>query len=503
MVVERAAQVIVVGAGPTGLMLVCELKLMGVDVLLIEKRPTGTAGESRAPGINARTMEVFEQRGIADRFLERGRRMPIVLFSGLPMLPGKLDEGWPDALILPQHETERLLAERATELGVVISWSTQFLHLVQDATGVDVAVADSQGVQILRADYVIGCDGGHSGVRRACGATSDGDDAQSHWLVADVKFDKPPADHESFGRNLRVGTYQLSRAEPGWHRVSIMSVTPPLDRAAPVTLAELRQALLDGLGKDFGLCQARWMSRFTDGFRQVHSYRYGRVLLAGDACHTHAPIGGQGLNLGVQDAVNLGWKLAAVLLDGAPDSLLDTYDRERHAVGNDVLQLSRAQTALIKPGRQIDALREVMEDMLALPELARKYAGILSGIGLRYSWGEGQHPLVGRRMPNLALDMGGDETDVFTLLHRGRPVLLALDGATASVPPRWRERVDVREVSSTPSEEAFWWFPAIGAVPRLSAALLRPDGYVAWASEPGDTGPADALLPGVLRTWLG
>lgn len=502
MTPDHTAQVIVVGAGPTGLMLACELRLLGVDVLLLEKRATGTTGESRAPGINARTMEVFGQRGLADRFFEHGRRMPVVLFSGIPMMPGKVDPGWPDALILPQHQTERLLAERARELGVRFLWATRFLHLIQDEAGVDVFAAGDNGLQALRADYVVGSDGGRSGVRDACGAVSEGDDPQSHWLVADVQFDNPPADHEAFGRNVRVGTYQLSRAEPGWFRVSIMTLTPPVDRSAPVTLDELRQALLDGVGKDFGLREARWMSRFTDGFRQVERYRYGRVLLAGDACHTHAPIGGQGLNLGVQDAVNLGWKLAAVLKDNAPDSLLDTYDRERHTVGSEVLQLARAQTALIKPGRQVDALRDVFAGMLESPELTRRYAGILSGISLRYPWGEGEHPLVGRRMPNLALRVADEPTDVFALLNPGRPLLLTFGGTTVVVADRWRDRVSVVDARTELECDPVWQFPAIGSVPRPSAVFVRPDGYVAWVAESGD-GPAIELSPDVLLTWLG
>lgn len=469
---EDCPDVIVVGAGPTGLMLACELKLMGVNVQVLERRSANTTGESRAPGINARTLQVLAQRGLADRFLARGRVLPAVLFSGIPMQPAG---DWPHALILPQHETERLLAERAAELGVPIRWSTQLVHLGHDDAGVSVLVDDG-AVQQLRAAYLVGCDGGQSSVRRLLGARFDGDDPLSHWVVADVQLDAPPAGRAAFGRNERIGTYQVSRVEPDWYRVSLMKVTPPSDRSAPVTLAELRQMLIEGLGTDFGLRQARWMSRFTDGFRQVAEYRHGRVFLAGDAAHTHAPIGGQGLNLGIQDAINLGWKLAAVLQGSAPE-LLDTYHAERHPIAQEVLRLARAQTALIKPGAQIDALRSVVVEMLAVPEVTRRVAGFLSGLDHRYPLGD-EHPLLGRSLPGVEL-------------RAGRPALLVFEGAV-EVPASLAPRLDVVEIRNQS-----WTLPALGAVPPLSAAFVRPDGHVAWVA------PSREPLATALERWLG
>ncbi|WP_180903414.1 FAD-dependent monooxygenase [Martelella soudanensis] len=483
----RGSQVTVVGAGPTGLMLACELKLLGVNVTVVERRSTGT-GESRAPGINARTMEIFGQRGLADLFLEKGRPLPAVLFSGIPMFPGEIEACWPDALILPQHETERILTDRAIELGVAIEWGAELLHFSQDAGNVKMLVQTRDGIQQLHADYLVGCDGGHSTVRRLCGATFHGDDPVSHWVVADVQLDSPPSDKDSFGRNIRVGTYQVSRIEPDWFRVSLMRMTPPADRSAPVTLQELRQTLFDGLGTDYGLRRARWISRFADGFRQVDRYRNGRVFLAGDAGHTHSPIGGQGLNLGIQDAVNLGWKLATVINHGASDTVLDTYHEERHPVAEGVLQIAKAQTALIKPGSQIEALRHIVSQMLAVPEVTLNLAGTLSGLSLRYAWGDGRHPLVGRRMPNLMLDTRWGKRDVFSFMHAARPVLFGFgDSAGLAIPDRWASRVDVVEGSpEVDQEDSMWRLPVTGRVPALASAFVRPDGYVAWVGSAGE-----------------
>jgi len=497
-------QITVVGAGPTGLMLACELKLMGADVAVIEKRASGT-GESRAPGINARTMEILEQRGLAEQFCEKGKPLRAVLFSGMPMSPVDVDPGWPDALILPQRETERLLAKRAVELGVTIRHSVELIHLSQDADGVDLLVVDQGKAETLRARYVVGCDGGHSAVRRACGGRLNGDDPLSHWVVADVQLDTPPDARSAFGRNVRIGTYQVSQVEPGWYRVSLMKIAPPLDRSAPVTLDELRQAMFEGIGTDYGLSHARWMSRFTDGFRQVERYRYARIFLAGDAAHTHAPIGGQGLNLGIQDAVNLGWKLAAVITRGAPETLLDTYHDERHPVAESVLRLTKAQTALIKPGIQIEALRQVVMQMIAVPEVTRDLSGTLSGLSLRYPWGrDHHHPLVGRRMPNMPLSIRSGEGDVFGLMTAGKPLLLIFDESEEYLMPdhlaSWVEHLKV--VPQMDGDDSAWRFPVVGSVPPLGAAFVRPDGYVAWVSlKDNPASPASCIE--AMNRWLG
>jgi 2-polyprenyl-6-methoxyphenol hydroxylase-like FAD-dependent oxidoreductase len=498
---QSTTQVVVVGAGPTGLMLAGELKLAGVDVVVAERRPTGTVGESRAPGIQARTMEVFEQRGLHPQFLDRGRVMPAVLFSGIAMYPGQFDPEWPTGLILAQHETERSLGGWAAELGVPILWSTEVVDVRPEGDGVDVVVDGESGPKTLRAEFVVGCDGGRSAVRKACAIPFAGDDAVSHWLVADARLDSPPDGGVPFGRNERIGSFQISRTEPDWFRLSLITRTPPSDRTVPVSLEELRGAMLDGLGTDYGLREARWMSRFSDATRQAAEYRRGRALLAGDAAHTHTPIGGQGLNLGIQDAVNLGWKLAAVI-HGEADSLLDTYHRERHTVAQTMLQWTQAQTALIKPGKQIDAMRGVMADLLGVPDVATRLGALLSGLGLQYPL-SGTHPLIGRRMPNLSMTTSRGVTSVFGLLHQARHVLLNFgsDGLTA-VPAPWTDRVDYvdAQLDIAPSEGS-WRLPVFGSVPAVNAVLIRPDGYVSWVNPDKQPADLDALTV-ALTTWL-
>lgn len=501
---ESVYDVIVAGAGPTGLMLACELQLTGVRVAVLERRAHGTAGESRAPGINARTMELFRMRGLAAKFEEAGQPLPAVLFSGMPMLPKALDPAWPNALILPQHQTERLLMEHALSLGVSFHWSTELLYFTQSTDAVDIVVQQQGQLKNYTAKYLAGCDGGNSVVRRICGERFTGLDPVAHWIVADVQLANPPAENERFGRNLRIGTYQVSSVEKDWFRVSLMKVTPPLDRSAPVTLAELRQAMQEGIGTDFGLQTARWMSRFGDGFRQVTQYRYQRVFLLGDAAHTHSPIGGQGLNLGIQDAMNLGWKLGRVVRGEAPDQLLDTFEQERHPVGSAVLASAMAQTALIKPGVQNEALRSVVSSMLAVPAVTLQLARQLSGLGVRYSWGDGQHPLVGQRVPNFAFRTDTGETDLFSLMRAGRPLLLQFgQHPPVALPETYRSQVDV--IAGDPIVELTangWKLAAVDEVPALCSAFIRPDGFVAWA-QPLDQAFDGATLSTALAHWLG
>ncbi|WP_435593599.1 FAD-dependent monooxygenase [Nocardia sp. bgisy118] len=496
-------QVVIAGAGPTGLMLAAELRLAGVDVVVVERRAAGTVGESRAPGINARSLEILTQRGLGEEFVSRGKVLPGVLFSGIPMAPRDLDPGWPSALILPQHHTERILAARAVELGARFAWATAVVDLRQDDDGVEVFVEGPSGPATICADYLVGCDGGHSAVRRICDIPFPGDEPLSWWVVGDVRLDSPPDGNGVFGRNERIGTYQISRAEPGWFRLSLMRATPPADRTAPVTLDELREVMRDGLGTDYGLSQARWLSRFSDGFRQITDYRHRRVFLAGDAGHIHSPIGGQGLNLGIQDAVNLGWKLAAVIDGPAPDTLLDTYNQERHPVAATVLQLTKAQTALIKPGAQNDALRAVVADMLAVPETCLRLSGILSGLSLRYPLGD-THPLLGRRVPNLTLSTDQGTTEVFDLLRQARPLLINFDtdGLTGT-PAGWADRVEYIEARRDRALSASKWnLPVFGEVPACGAVFVRPDGYVAWVN-PATTPIAREALTAALDRWLG
>lgn len=493
--IEKSYDIIVAGAGPTGLMLACELKLMGLNVAILERRAHGTTGESRAPGINARTMEIFKMRGLAEKFEYLGKSLQAVLFSGMPMNPKAIDSEFPDALILPQHQTERILAERAIELGVDIHWSTELLYFHQNSEVVDIFVQQDEQMKNFTAKYLAGCDGGNSVVRKLCGETFTGEDPLSDWVVADVQLDTPPAENERFGRNIKIGTYQVSSVEDGWFRVSLMKTTPPIDRSAPVTLDELRQTMIEGIGTDFGLRSARWMSRFSDGFRQVTKYRYGRVFLLGDAAHTHSPIGGQGLNLGVQDAMNLGWKLGSVITGKASVSLLDSFEEERHPVGANVLQMAKAQTALIKPGSQIEALRAVVGTMLQVPEVTFRLSKILSGLGVHYAWGEGHHPLTGQRIPNLKLLLNDKETDLFALMHRARPIFLNFGSESkVQIPEAYLSHIDmINAIPKAAGNNSVWKLPAVGEVPAIQSLLIRPDGFVVWVQEKGELFDSNTL----------
>ena len=491
------APVVIAGAGPVGLMLAAELRLGGIEVLVVERRPAGTVGESRAPGINARSIEVFDQRGLAGPFRAAGHPLSGVMFSGIMLDPQGIDPGWPEALILPQHQTERILAARAVELGARIQWATEVTGIAQDQDGVEVQLLSANGPERLRAAYLVGCDGGHSTVRKSSGIDFPGLPGETWWMVGDLDLASPP--EQAFGYNDRVGFYQISRTEPGWIRLSVMRRTPPPDPEQPATLDEIREAMIYAFGTDHGLRGARWMSRWSDGYRHAATYRDNRVFLAGDAAHIHTPVGGQGLNVGIQDAVNLGWKLAAVLRGDAPDSLLDTYHDERHPAGADALKWSMAQTEVLKPGRRREAVREIFSDLLAAPQATLHLAGGLSGLGLRYPLGE-YHPLVGRRMPNLALT--GD-TDVFTLLHDARPLLIDLgaDGMTGTVAP-WADRIKHVTAKYEPDERGgLWHFPVFGDLPPFEAVLVRPDGYVAWV-QPAAAPLTSSALTDALTRWV-
>ncbi|WP_063725722.1 FAD-dependent monooxygenase [Cryptosporangium arvum] len=466
-------------------------------MLVVERRPAGTVGESRAPGINARSLEILAQRGLADTFRAAGKPMPGVLFSGILLDPRSIDPAWPDALILPQHQSERILAERAAELGARFQWSTEVTGIDQDQDGVDVQLLSVNGPERVRAAYLVGCDGGRSTVRTSSGIEFPGLPGETWWVVGDLDLAAPP--DQGFGYNDRVGFYQISRTEPDWIRLSVMRQNPPRDPDQPTTLDEIREAMIHAFGTDYGLRGARWMSRWSDGYRHAATYRAQRVFLAGDAAHIHTPVGGQGLNLGIQDAVNLGWKLAAVLRGDAPDSLLDTYHAERYPVGANALKWSMAQTEVLKPGRRREAVREIFSDLLAAPQATLQLAGGLSGLALRYPLGD-YHPLLGRRMPNLALTGG---TDVFTLLHDARPVLIDLgaEGITDTLAP-WADRITHVTAEYRPDErEGLWHVPVFGDIPPFAAALIRPDGYVAWV-QPAATPFEPTTLTDALTRWV-
>jgi len=503
---STTSQVIIAGAGPVGLMLAAELRLAGINVLVVEQRPAGTIGESRAPGINARTMEIFAQRGLADEFRSRGKELPFVVFAAIPMDPRSVDPDWPAALILPQHETERILLARAEELGARIRWSAAATRVEQDGDGVTLQIETTTGTETVRGTFLVGCDGGRSTIRTSSAIPFPGLAPQTWWVVGDLDLAEPPSAGGAFGNNDRVGYYQVSQTEPNWYRLSLMRQTPPDDPAQPVTLDEIRQTMIEGLGTDHGLRGARWMSRWSDGFHHAERYRDRRVFLAGDAAHTHTPIGGQGLNVGIQDAVNLGWKLAAVLNRDAPDALLDTYHHERWPIAAAALKQSMAQTELVKPGPRRAAIRDVFDSLLTNPTTVLQLSSELSGLGLRYPFGEG-HPLLGRRLPNLTLldartsdahasdETGPGTTNVFTLLRDGRPLLLDLTGTqTAQALTTHQERVQVVTARYLPQRrDDLWHLPVFGDVAPFDAALVRPDGYVAWIKPAAEPLDADAL----------
>src|ERR1700736_2769867 len=459
--------VVVAGGGPTGMMLAAELALAEVDVVIVERRGTPDPDRAVAGGLHARTIEVLDQRGVADRFLEEGKAMQIQGFGRIPLdisdFPSRHNYG----LALPQIQTERLLATWVNELGVPTMREREVTGFTQDDTGVDVALSDGTS---LRADYLVGCDGGRSVIRKAAGIEFAGWGPSTSWLMADVEMVEKP----EFG--LRPGG-GIGPVEGG-DRIRVVLTESQVDHTGEPTLQDVSAALIAADGTDYSVHSLTWSSRFTDNTRQAASYRKGRILLAGDAAHVHAPLGGQGLNLGVQDAVNLGWKLSQVVKKTSPMSLLDTYHDERHPVGVRVLQNTMAQVALTSPGDRHQALRDTMTDLLSMDEPRQSFAAMMSGLDIHYDLGEG-HPLLGRRMPDLDLATASGPLRVFTLLHDAMPVLLNLGEPGGFDITPWADRVQLIEAKYVGT----WELPAIGAVTAPTAVLIRPDGYVAWVGD--------------------
>ena len=491
--------VVIAGAGPTGLMLACELRLAGAEVVVAERLPQ-RSGESRAGGIHSRTLEILDQRGILDRFLAEGELQPVGHFSGLYLDFDESESRHPYPLMILQSAIERLLEEWAGELGVTVRRSHEVRAVRQDDRGVTVDLATGTGAgTALRARYLVGCDGGRSTVRKLAGINFPGTEATMTALIGDVELPDLPEDYV-WVRRTPVGDYSAIAFEPGWHRV----ITSEFDRVAgrdePVTFERLRQSLVRVAGTDFGMRNPRWVSRFNDAARQADRYRSGRVLLAGDAAHIHFPAGGQGLNMGVQDAVNLGWKLGSVVRGRAPESLLDSYHAERHPVAERVLHNTRAQSALVRPGPQTDALREVFSSLMVFDDVNRYLRHLLTGLDIRYPL-DGEHPLTGRRVPDADLKSSEGIVGVHELLHAARPVLLDLHGGAgpAAAARGWADRVEVVEARSA---DELWPVPALGEIPAPAALLIRPDGHVAWAAGP-DRVPDTAALTAALTTWCG
>ncbi|MGH9099422.1 MAG: FAD-dependent monooxygenase, partial [Acidimicrobiales bacterium] len=428
---------------------------------------------------------VLDQRGVAERFLAEGTAMQVQSFATIPLDISDFPTRHNYGLALWQSHFERILEGWIAELGVPIFRERAVTGLTQDATGVDVGLSDGSS---LRARYVVGCDGGRSVVRKAAGVDFTGWDPSKSTLIAEAQMS------EETPRGIRhdgAGVHGIHRMEDGTS-VRVVVTEPRLVADGEPTMRDLRDALVAVWGTDFGVHSPTWISRFTDMARQASSYRKDRVLLAGDAAHVHYPIGGQGLNTGVQDAVNLGWKLAQVVKGISPETLLDTYHAERHPVGARVLHYTLAQTALSRSDPRVDALRESLSELLAMDGPRKQFAAMISGLDIRYDLGEG-HPLRGRRMPDLDLLTENGPTRVCTLLHDARPVLLDLGDTTFDISP-WSDRV--RMVGAT--HVGVWELPVVGEVPGPAAVLIRPDGYVAWA---GDF--TDPELPRALTHWFG
>ena len=477
--------VVIVGGGPTGLMLAGELALAGVDVVIVERRASQELAGSRARGLHSRTIEILDQRGIADRFLSQGQVFQVVHFH-VPLDVSDFPTRHNYVLGLGQNHIERILAEWVGELAVPIYRGREVTGFAQDDTGVDVALSDGAS---LRAGYLVGCDGGRSLIRKAAGIEFTGWDPTASWLIAEVEMAEEPK--WGFHQDA-VGIHAIGKVENGG-LAGVVLTEPQLQLDSEPHLRDVSEALVAVYGTDYGIHSPTWISRFTDVTRQAAAYRDRRVLLAGDAAHVHPQVGGQGLNIGVQDAVNLGWKLAQVVKRTSPEILLDTYHAERHPVAARVLRNTMAQVALRRTDDRTKALGDTVSELLGMDEPRRRLAAEMSGLGIHYDLGEG-HKLLGRRMPDLDLVSANDPLRIFTLLHDARPVLLNLGEPGGLDITPWADRVQVVDAKCGGT----WELPVLGAVTAPAAVLIRPDGYVAWVGEPNDLGLADALT-----AWFG
>ncbi|MEA2297332.1 MAG: 3-(3-hydroxy-phenyl)propionate hydroxylase [Solirubrobacteraceae bacterium] len=489
--------VVIAGGGPAGMMLAAELALAKVDVAIVERRPDHVLAGSRAGGFHSRTIEVLDQRGVADRFLAEGQVAQAAMLATTVLDMSDFPTRHPYSLGIWQNQIERIMAAWIAELPVRIYYGCEVTGFAQDDAGVDVGLS---GGQSLRAQYLVGCDGGRSVIRKAAGVAFPGWDPTTSNLIAEVEMAEEPElgirrdGHgiHGLGRvNYEIRDGEVVYLDGG--PVRVMVTERHTGPAGEPTLRDLSQALITVYGRDFGIHSPTWISRFTDMTRQAAAYRAGRVLLAGDSAHVHYPAGGQGLSLGVQDAVNLGWKLAQVVNGTSPESLLDTYQDERHPVGARALRHTMAQTALQRGDERVKALADVVSELAIMDEPRKRLAGTISGLDIHYDLGEG-HPLLGRRMPDLDLVTADGRLRVFELLHDARPVLLNLGEPGGLEITPWADRVQLIEASY----EGEWELPVLGAVTAPTAVLIRPDGYVAWVADQTGLGLRQALT-----TWFG
>ncbi|MEB3030645.1 FAD-dependent monooxygenase [[Mycobacterium] nativiensis] len=497
-VTERASgPVIIAGAGPTGLTLATELRRGGAEVVLLERRPHRGVDGSRAAGMQPRTIELLDQRGVAERFLAVGPQSNLGNFAGILLDYSVLPSRFPYAINILQAETEQILEDIADELGVCVCWSSEVTGARDTGGGVAVTVEGPGGTETITGSYLVGCDGGRSVVRQLIDVGFSGTDSTMMCLIGDVELDDPPP-WPMFLQRRERGSITAVQFRPGWYRICTSERKVEDGPTGPVTLEELKASTLRVAGTDFGMHDPTWLSRFGDAVRQADRYRVERVLLAGDAAHIHLPAGGQGMNMGIQDAFNLGWKLAMVLRGEAPESLLDTYHSERHAADAEMLKVIRAQSVIVEPGRRADDLFDMVKHLVGFPDANDYLAAVQSGLGIRYAI-PGDHQLLGRRVPDADINSATGATRIYELLNAARPVVLDFSstsdlGAAAN---DWAGLVDVIKAQSTADT---WAVPGLGMIPVPAAVLIRPDGYVGWVDN-GDHDP-DGLRES-LTTWCG
>ncbi|RSN11638.1 FAD-dependent oxidoreductase [Nonomuraea sp. WAC 01424] len=479
--------VIVVGAGPTGLMLAAELGLAGVNAVVVE-RLAQRSGQSKALGIQPRSAEALELRGLLEPLMDRAiQRVAGGHFAGLRLDYTAWDTRYPYSIGIPQGRVEALLEERLGELGVRVLRGREVAALSQDADGVEATLRGPQGESRLTARFLVGCDGGRSTVRELLGIGFPGLDGKLLSVVADITISDPDdAVPETWTLPVmtpdKYGKGYIAPIGDGVHRFLFYGPEQQkLPRDSPITEEEVQRALHHEFGPGVRLTGIRWASRFSDASRQVERYRHGRILLAGDAAHIHSPSGGQGLNLGLQDAFNLGWKLAGEIGGWAPDGLLDTYHSERHPVAARVLANTRAQAVLLVHDEENLALRDIVEQLVRVPQANRIVAGMISGLDIRHDLPGPRHHLLGRHVPDLDLETPSGPDRVARLLRDGRGLLLttADEAAFTEAAGPWSARIGRAHVKAD-----------LGA----DAVLIRPDGYVCWAgSATGTAGLTEAL----------
>ncbi|MFI7617565.1 FAD-dependent monooxygenase [Nonomuraea terrae] len=478
--------VLIVGAGPTGLLLAGDLAARGVACMIVEREPGGSK-LSRAFVVHARTLEQLDARGVADELIETGAIFETMrLFGNLELDMSLLRSRFPFLLCTPQYNTERVLENRASRLGVEVLRGIEVVGLRQDADGVDVSMRIAGTVHTRRAKFAVGADGVRSVVRDTLGVPFLGRSAVDSVMLADVRLSRLPAHELALLSTSGEGFCFIAPFGDGRYRIIAWDRRRPLPSSAPVTLQEVSDIARRVMGSDLGLHDVRWLTRFHSDERQVPDYRVGRVFLAGDAAHVHSPLGGQGMNTGLQDAANLGWKLAAAVQGWAPDGLLDSYHAERHPVGSMVLALSgRLLTTALARTRRARAIRATLPIINLLPPAARRLRETMSGLSISYSVPPGSHPLVGRRVPDVLLT--GEAQRLYEALRAGRFVLLA----SADEPAVMGIPLPATVMHATPMSG------------RLPVMLVRPDGYIAWASTAEDPATRLSGLRSALTAWCG